>query len=84
MSESQEQVVLRMQLTAAINSNATEREAIAAKHGQVWDTEQLQEDFEVLGFSAPFVVVTRRSDGAMGSLTFQHQPRYYYDFRAKD
>jgi len=45
-----------------------------------WDTTQLQEDFEVLGFRAPYCVVRRKSDGQMGSLQFDHMPRRYYDF----
>lgn len=45
---------------------------------QVWDTTQLQEDFEVTGFAAPFVVVRRKSDGARGTLMFAHSPRYYF------
>lgn len=48
--------------------------------GQTWDTSQLQQDFEVLGFSAPYVVVRRRSDGVKGSLEFTHSPRVYFGF----
>jgi hypothetical protein len=40
----------------------------------------LGEDFEVLGFMAPLVVVKRKSNGRKGSLYFQHSPRYYYGF----
>lgn len=46
-----------------------------------WDTETLRRDFEVLGFSAPFVVVRRRSDGAKGSLEFTHRPRVYFNWQ---
>jgi hypothetical protein len=42
----------------------------------------MQTDFEALGFAAPFIVVRRRSDGANGTLTFQHTPRFYFDFVA--
>lgn len=49
--------------------------------GQTWDTTQLQEDFSVEGFSAPFVVVRRKSDGQRGTLEFKHSPRVYFDFR---
>jgi hypothetical protein len=48
---------------------------------QTWDTKQLTEEFEVLGFSAPFVVVIRRSDGVKGVLEFSHAPRLYFDFQ---
>lgn len=53
-------------------------ENVLAKGGQVWDTKQLTEEFEVLGFAAPFVVVKRRSDGQKGSLEFTHRPRFYF------
>lgn len=46
----------------------------------IWDTKTLQEDFQVLGFSAPYVVVIRLSDGKRGSLKFDHMPRKYYNF----
>ena len=49
--------------------------------GQTWDTTQLQEDFEVLGFAAPYVGVRRRSDGAEGLLEFTHRPRVYFNFQ---
>jgi len=42
--------------------------------GRVWDTNALRQDFDVLGFAAPFVVVRRKSDGVRGSLEFQHNP----------
>jgi hypothetical protein len=45
-----------------------------------WDTKQLQVDFEVLAFAAPFVVVRRRSDGVKGTLQFNHRPRIYWGF----
>jgi hypothetical protein len=47
---------------------------------QRWDTDQLREEFEVHGFLAPFLVVTRKSDGAKGSLEFTHNPRWYFNF----
>lgn len=58
-----------------------EREELERECGQVWDTRQLQEDFTVEGFQAPFVVVRRKSDGVRGSLEFQHMPRYYFSFK---
>ncbi len=58
------------------------RLALAAEYGQVWDTQQLRQDFEVIGFLAPLVVVRRKADGVKGSLEFQHRPRYYFNFVA--
>lgn len=46
-----------------------------------WDTHSLQEDFEVIGFLAPYVVVIRKSDGVRGTLQFDHHPRVYYNWQ---
>jgi hypothetical protein len=73
-------VAIRKQMVAEINAEPGSREYLEAKRGQVWDTDQLQEEFEVLGFAAPLIVVRRRSDGVKGSMFFQHNPRYYYGF----
>jgi hypothetical protein len=71
---------IRRAMVNEINSNPGSREALEKEHGQVWDTTQLDQDFEVKGFMAPFVVVKRKSDGVIGSLEFQHSPRFYYGF----
>jgi hypothetical protein len=57
-----------------------ERTALEQKFGQVWNTEELQDDYTVRQFAAPLVVVKRKSDGVIGSLEFQHTPRFYYSF----
>ena len=71
---------IRRERLAEINAVPGGREALEAEHGQVWDTQQLRQDFEVIGFLAPLVVVRRRSDGVKGSLEFQHSPRLYWGF----
>lgn len=73
---------IRRQELAEINKMPSEREALEAKHGRVWDTDELREKFDVLGFLAPFVCVLRKSDGVRGSLKFQHSPRLYFGFKA--
>ncbi len=80
MSDSTENI--RRQQLAEINAEPGSREHLEAQHGQVWDTTQLQADFEVLGFLAPHVGVRRRADGQKGSLLFQGSPRYYFGFQA--
>jgi hypothetical protein len=70
----------RRVMQAVVNADAEERKATEEKYGQVWDTQELGRDFEVLGFAAPFVVVKRKADGVKGSLMFQHSPRYYFSF----
>lgn len=49
--------------------------------GQTWDTTQLQQDFEVKGFMAPYIAVVRKSDGKPGVLEFTHHPRVYFGFQ---
>ena len=70
----------RRQMLQEINAKPGSREYLEQKHGQVWDTTELQQDFNVLGFLAPIVVVQRKSDGVKGSLYFQASPRLYYGF----
>jgi len=73
---------IRRELVAEINSQPGSRASLEAKYGQVWSTDELRNDFEVLGFMAPFVVVRRNSDGRKGSLEFQHgPPRFYFNFQ---
>jgi hypothetical protein len=71
---------IRRERLAEINAVPGGREALEAEYGQVWDTQQLRHDFEVIGFMAPLVVVRRKADGAKGSLEFQSAPRYYFNF----
>lgn len=71
----------RRELQATLNSEAGERAELEAKYGQVWNTEELGRDFIVKGFMAPYVVVERKHDGKVGSLEFQHRPRFYFNFQ---
>lgn len=68
----------RMLLAQLINEGGVP----ADYDGPLWDTEEMQRDFEPLGFAAPFIVVRRREDGQRGTLTFTHSPRVYFDFVA--
>ena len=72
---------IRRQRVAEINAEPGSREALEAEYGKVWDTSELQDEFEALGFMAPLIVVRRRSDGVRGSLEFQHSPRLYFNFQ---
>ncbi len=66
---------LRRELVAQVNSGELQPD------GKEWTTEQLVEEFEAIGFMAPFVVVRRRSDGKKGSLMFRHSPRIYFGWQ---
>jgi len=71
---------LRRKLCEKMNTAPLNRQELEIVYGQVWDTQQLGNDFSVQGFMAPFVVVKRKSDNAVGSLMFQHMPRFYFNF----
>jgi len=71
---------IRRSMVQQINTCAGDRERLEAQHGQVWDTQQLQDDFDVQGFAAPLIVVRQKTTGRTGSLFFQHSPRFYWGF----
>jgi len=66
----------------ALPEMPSEFDTVIAAGGRVWNTEDLQRDFEVVSFMAPFVIVKRRSDGVKGSLKFTHSPRAYFGWEA--
>jgi hypothetical protein len=74
---------IRRELVAEINAEPGSREYLEGRHGKVWSTSELQEEFEVIGFMAPLIAVEQRSTGQKGSLYFQHSPRFYFDFQPK-
>lgn len=78
MPESLESESKRQLLTQLINEGGVPE----SYDGPLWDTAEMQEDFEPLGFAAPFIIVRRREDGQKGTLTFTHMPRVYFDFVA--
>ena len=71
---------IRRQQVESLNSAELCREVLLENYPQVWDTTELQTDFDVQGFAAPYVIVVRRSDKERGTLQFQHQPRLYFNF----
>jgi len=68
---------VRRQMTATGQPHAD----LAADTGRKWTTDELRAEFEVQGYAAPFVVVRRRCDGAVGTLEFTHSPRTYFGWR---
>jgi len=74
--------LLRQARLVEINANPSDRSALVARYGRVWDTGELAQEFEVIGFLAPLVVVRRSVDDIKGSLEFQHHPRFFFNFQA--
>lgn len=76
----------RRQEQAKLNARRAAREQLEAEHGKgnVWDSEELRREFVVESFFAPYVLVKRKlADGQVvsGSLSFQHEPRFYFDWK---
>ena len=72
---------VREELVEIINSGNEDRDAITKEYGQTWDSQELQRDFDVLGFMAPYCRVRRKSDNKKGSIMFKHSPRIYFGFQ---
>ena len=72
---------IRRKRMSELNTNSGSREALEAKYEVVWNTSELQQEFDVIGFMAPFVAVKRKSDGETGSVEFQASPRFYFNFQ---
>lgn len=83
MNEIDETEGLRRERQAELNSQPEiTRESLMEQYGQVWTTSEVSNDFTIVGFMAPYVVVRRKADGKSGSLEFTHMPRYYFNFMA--
>lgn len=69
-----------------LNSGLTEnkearRAELQQAYGNVWDSGQVRERFEILSFLAPFVVARDKATGKKGSLEFCHSPRFYFNWQ---
>ena len=56
---------------------------IQEEGGECWTTDEVTQEFEILGFLAPFCTAVRISTGEKGSLLFGHRPRIYYGWKPK-
>jgi hypothetical protein len=72
---------IRRRLQVAINAAGAERTILEVRYGQVWNASELARDFDVLEFAAPFAIVRRKTDDRLGSVLFQHCPRFYFVFQ---
>ena len=58
------------------------KEELGKIHGEVLTTSEAVEKYEFVAFCAPFVKVRRKTDDQTGTLEFQHNPRFYFEFVA--
>lgn len=61
-----------------LNSDEATKAELEQKHGRVWTTDEMRDEFEPLGFMSPFIVVRKKDTGERGSLMFTHSPRFYF------
>jgi hypothetical protein len=59
---------IRRQMQTEINSDQRAKEELEKEYGKAWTTDELREEFEIIGFLAPLVAVRRLADGKKGSL----------------
>jgi hypothetical protein len=58
------------------------RQILEQNYGeQLWNAEQLLEEFEVSHFDPPYVHVIRKADGVAGTVAFNEDPRFYFSFK---
>jgi hypothetical protein len=70
------------ELNTGLTENKDARRAeLEAEYGKVWNRTELSQDFTVIGFMAPLVVVKEKATGKKGSLEFCHSPRYYFNWQ---
>jgi len=71
----------RRVLQAALNADQSPRAELEQRYGQCWSTAELSDEFRLIGFMTPFVLVVRKSTGEKGSLEFRHSPRLYFNWK---
>jgi len=57
----------------------TEKE-LREKYDDVCNTEELKAKYSVQAFGAPYIRCVRKSDEALGTMQFMHEPRFYFNF----
>ena len=57
----------------------THRAQLEEAYGQVYTLEELQKEYDIIGFAAPLVVVINKITAEKGSFEFTHLPRYYFN-----
>ena len=84
MYENERRILVNLFNSSVENMTETEaREFISKTEKDIYNTKELQESFNVVGFIAPFVSVVRKSDNKKGMMTFTHYPRFYFGFEGE-
>jgi hypothetical protein len=70
-------VELRM-LEKQVNGDPKTREELEYEGEMVWDADEVEHEFDLVGFKTPFAMAQHRGTGETGTLIFQDNPRYYF------
>lgn len=57
------------------------RQKLEEEHRKVWSTDEVQQEFEIVGFQSYLAYGIRKSDGKKVVLDFSHSPRFYWILR---
>ena len=60
---------------------ANDNKELSTMETKTWDKKEMLNEFEVVSFQSPYVVVIRKWDYARGTLEFTHNPRIYSNFK---
>ncbi|GAF71108.1 unnamed protein product [marine sediment metagenome] len=65
-----------------MDEKETRKTELVKQYGEVLNTAELQEKYEVSGFGYGMVFVKDKATGKKGAMDFDHMPRFYYNFQA--
>jgi hypothetical protein len=57
------------------------RQELEAQFGRVWDEKELSDEFVVTAWIGSTAVVRRKADNVVGTLDYQNEPRFYFNWR---
>lgn len=61
-----------------INRNPKTKEDLSRDYDCVWDSREVTDEFEILGYKSPFAIAECKQTGTRGTLIFQNEPRFYF------
>lgn len=67
-----------MMLEKQINGAPKNRAELEETEERVWDSDEVRDDFDIVGFKAPFAMAIHIDTNTSGTLLFQDNPRYYF------
>ena len=71
------------QINSEVESNDEdlERARLEKLHGKVYNTQEVQAEFDIEGFIFTCYRTSQAKSKISGTMEFQHSPRFYFNFR---